>query len=58
MKHENLIKKFQILARRMGHSDRVVVGSLSKIQNIFSGKLLQQSVSLAQHGYFTEAWIS
>lgn len=56
MKQENLIQKFQILARRMGHGDRVVVDSLSKIQNIFSGKLLQQLVSLAlvtlqKHGF-------
>lgn len=40
----------------MGHGDRVVVDSLSKIQNIFSGKLLQQLVSLAlvtlqKHGF-------
>lgn len=44
----------------MGYSDGAVVDSLSKLQSIFSGKLLQQSVSLVQRGYFTEAltWIS
>ena len=44
----------------MGCSDGAVVDSLSKLQIIFSGKLLQHYVSLMQCGYFTEilTWIS